>query len=309
MKLQQLRYLREIKNQGLNISEAAEQLHTSQPGISKQIRLLEEELGIQIFVRSGKRITAITEPGEKVLQTATRILHEILNLKQISDEFSLVDTGKLTIATTHTQARYILPPVIQKFMHHHPQISLSIKQGSPTQVCEMVIKEKADLAIATEGIQPYKELSLLPCYQWNRSIITPMNHPLLLQKQPIRLKDIALFPIVTYDFAFSEHSKINAAFNEKGLQPNVVLTATDTDIIKTYVRLGLGIGIIASMAYDKEVDTDLVALDGSHLFLPSTTKIGIKKNTYLRKYTYSFIELFSPQLTANKVNEIIDAQQ
>lgn len=309
MKLQQLRYLREIKNQGLNISEAAEQLHTSQPGISKQIRLLEEELGIQIFVRSGKRITAITEPGEKVLQTATRILHEILNLKQISDEFSLVDTGKLTIATTHTQARYILPPVIQKFMHHHPQISLSIKQGNPTQACEMVIEEKADLAIATEGIQSYKELSLLPCYQWNRSIITPMNHPLLLQKQPIRLKDIALFPIVTYDFAFSEHSKINAAFNEKGLQPNVVLTATDTDIIKTYVRLGLGIGIIASMAYEKEVDTDLVALDGSHLFLPSTTKIGIKKNTYLRKYTYSFIELFSPQLTANKVNEIIDAQQ
>jgi LysR family cys regulon transcriptional activator len=301
MKLQQLRYLVEVAKQGLNVSEAAEKLHTSQPGISKQIRLLEDELGIQVFIRNGKRVVAVSDPGKEVLKISERILREALNLKRVGDEFSRESEGSLTIATTHTQARYALPGPIQAFMRHYPGVRLSIKQGSPTQICDMVISGEADIAIATEGIALFKELAMLPCYEWNRGVVVPVGHPLLDLDHPITLQDITRYPVVTYDFAFTGRSKINKAFAAEGLSPTVVLTAIDTDVIKTYVTLGLGIGIIANMAFEPERDTSLRIIDASHLFEPSTTKIGIRKDAYLRGFTFTFIELFAPHLHRKEV--------
>jgi LysR family cys regulon transcriptional activator len=297
MKLQQLRYLVEVAKQGLNVSEAAEKLHTSQPGISKQIRLLEDELGIQVFIRNGKRVVSVSEPGKEVLKIAERILREAQNLKRVGDEFARESEGALTIATTHTQARYALPNVIAEFVRRHPKVRLSLKQGSPTQICEMVVSGEADLAVATEGIELYKELAMLPCYEWNRCAVVPEGHPLLSLAQPITLEDICQYPIVTYDFAFAGRSKINKAFANAGLTPNVVLTAIDTDVIKTYVSLGLGVGIIASMAFEPARDIGLRSIDASHLFEPSTTKIGLRKDAYLRGFAYTFIELFAPHLS------------
>jgi LysR family cys regulon transcriptional activator len=297
MKLQQLRYLVEVAKQGLNVSEAAEKLHTSQPGISKQIRLLEDELGIQVFIRNGKRVVSVSEPGKEVLKIAERILREAQNLKRVGDEFARESEGALTIATTHTQARYALPNVIAEFVRRHPKVRLSLKQGSPTQICEMVVSGEADLAVATEGIELYKELAMLPCYEWNRSAVVPEGHPLLSLDHKLTLEDICQHPIVTYDFAFAGRSKINKAFANAGLSPNVVLTAIDTDVIKTYVSLGLGVGIIASMAFEPARDIGLRAIDASHLFEPSTTKIGLRKDAYLRGFAYTFIELFAPHLT------------
>ncbi|MCL6264577.1 HTH-type transcriptional regulator CysB [Craterilacuibacter sp. RT1T] len=301
MKLQQLRYLVEVAKQGLNVSEAAEKLHTSQPGISKQIRLLEDELGIQVFIRNGKRVVAVSEPGKEILRIAERILHEAKNLKRVGEEFSRESEGSLTIATTHTQARYALPSVISEFVRRHPKVRLSIKQGSPTQICEMVVAGEADFAIATEGIELYKELAMLPCCQWNRSIVVPQGHELTRLTHPLTLQDIAAYPIITYDFAFAGRSKINKAFANAELTPNVVLTAIDTDVIKTYVGLGLGVGIIASMAFEPERDNKLVAIDAAHLFAPSTTKIGIRKDAYLRGFAYTLIELFAPHLQRKQV--------
>lgn len=301
MKLQQLRYLVEVARQGLNVSEAAEKLHTSQPGISKQIRLLEDELGIQIFIRNGKRVVSVSDPGKEVLKISERILREAQNLKRVGDEFSREAEGSLTIATTHTQARYALPGPITAFMQRYPAVRLSIKQGSPTQICEMVISGEADLALATEGIALYKELAMLPCYEWNRGVVVPAGHPLLELDRPITLQDIARYPIITYDFAFTGRSKINKAFAAESLSPTVVLTAIDTDVIKTYVGLGLGIGIIANMAFQPERDTGLRIIDASHLFESSTTKIGIRKDAYLRGFAYTFIELFAPHLHRSEV--------
>ncbi|MDF0604471.1 HTH-type transcriptional regulator CysB [Neisseriaceae bacterium TC5R-5] len=301
MKLQQLRYLVEVAKQGLNVSEAAEKLHTSQPGISKQIRLLEDELGIQVFIRNGKRVVSISEPGKEVLRISERILHEAQNLKRVGEEFSRESEGSLAIATTHTQARYALPKTITEFVRRYPKVKLSIKQGSPTQICEMVITGEADLAIATEGIELYKELAMLPCYDWNRSIIMQQGHELQSLGRLLTLEDIARFPIVTYDFAFAGRSKINRAFANNKLNPNVVLTAIDTDVIKTYVTLGLGVGIIASMAFEPEQDSKLHAIDASHLFESSTTKVGIRKDAYLRGFAYNFIELFAPHLNRQKI--------
>ncbi|MDN0073367.1 HTH-type transcriptional regulator CysB [Crenobacter sp. SG2303] len=309
MKLQQLRYLVEVAKQGLNVSEAAEKLHTSQPGISKQIRLLEDELGIQVFIRNGKRVVAVSEPGKEVLRIAERILREAQNLKRVGDEFSREAEGSLTVATTHTQARYALPDTIAEFVRRYPKVRLSIKQGSPTQICEMVVAGEADLAVATEGIALYKDLAMLPCYEWNRSIVVPVGHPLLDLERTITLADIASYPIVTYDFAFAGRSKINKAFSDAGLTPNVVLTAIDTDVIKTYVTLGLGIGIIATMSYEAERDTKLRAIDASHLFDSSTTKIGLRKDAYLRGFAYTFIELFAPHLTRKAVEAALLAHE
>lgn len=304
MNLQQLRYLNEIVKQGLKISDAADALYTSQPGVSKQIKLLEDELGIEIFVRNGKRITAITEPGKAILEIAQRMLHDADNLKHVSEEFRAQDSGTLTVATTHTQARYALPPVVKEFIKRYPKVRLNLHQGSPTQIAQQVLNGEADLAIATESLALYDELVTLPCYEWHHCVITPPKHPLLAEKK-LTLEKLAQYPVITYDFAFSGRGKINAAFQAKGLAPNIVLTAIDADVIKTYVELGLGIGIVAQMAFIPERDKHLRMLDAAHLFQPSTTRIAIRRNEYLRGYSYEFIELFAPHLTRKGINEAL----
>lgn len=298
MKLQQLRYLYEIAKQGLNVSLAAEKLHTSQPGISKQIQLLEEELGVDILVRHGKRVTGITEPGQTILLIAERMLHDMENLKRVGADFVNETVGSLSIATTHTQARYALPSVIKTFSERYPGVQLRLHQGNPTQIVEMVLSGEADIAIATEAIALCDELVMLPCHQWNRCVITQPGHP-LLSERILTLERIAEYPIITYDFSFSGRSQFNKAFTEHNLSPDIVLTAIDADVIKTYVELGLGIGIVASLAFDPERDPNLRAIDAGHLFEPSTTKIGIRHGTYLRGYTYAFIEIFAPHLNHN----------
>ncbi len=300
MKLQQLRYLVEVAKQGLNVSDAAEKLHTSQPGISKQIRLLEDELGIQVFIRHGKRVVDVSKPGRQVLEIAERILREAQNLKRVGDEFANQDAGSLTIATTHTQARYALPQVIERFVKQYPRVRLSLKQGSPVQICEMVLSGEADLAIATEAIDRYRELVMLPCYQWNRSAIVPDGHP-LLSASKIDLAAIGQYPLITYDFAFAGRTKMQKAFESAGIEPNVVLTAIDSDVIKTYVAAGLGVGIVATMAFEPERDRGLKAIDASHLFEPSTTRIGFRRDAYLRGFAYDFITLFAPHLTRDMI--------
>ncbi len=300
MNLQQLRYLNEIVRQGLKISGAAETLFTSQPGISKQIKQLEEELGIEIFVRNGKRIVAITEPGKAVLSIARRILHDTDNLRQVGQEYCAQDSGHLTIATTHTQARYALPPVVKQFMERYPKVKLGLHQGSPTQIAEQVLSGDADLCIATESLALYDGLVTLPCYEWNHCVVTPPRHPLLKEKT-LTLATLAQYPIITYDFAFTGRGKINEAFQIAGITPNIALTAIDADVIKTYVELGLGIGILAQMSFIPERDKHLRMIEAAHLFKPSTTRIAIRKNEYLRGFTYDFIELFAPHLTREVV--------
>ena len=285
----------EVANQGLNLSKAAEALHTSQPGISKQIRLLENELEIDIFVRNGKRVVKVTPPGQAILEIAERMLRDAKNLKQVGQEFANEATGSLTIATTHTQARYALPVAIKHFTARYPKVKLILRQGNPTQIAELVTSGEADIAIATEAIELFHELVMLPCYQWNRCIIVSPRHP-LLKLEKLTLEAIAQYPIITYDFAFTGRSKINQAFDAKGLVPNVVLTAIDADVIKTYVELGLGIGILAQMAFEPKRDKHLRSIDASHLFEPSTTRIGISRNSYLRGYVFDFIEIFAPHL-------------
>jgi LysR family cys regulon transcriptional activator len=302
MKLQQLRYICEVARHNLNLSNAAEALFTSQPGISKQVRALEDELGVDVFVRHGKRVVAVTEPGKAILEIAQRVLKDVENLRQVSEEFTEEDNGRLTIATTHTQARYALPKVIHQFTKRYPGVRLSLRQGSPTQISELVTSGEADIAIATEAIEHYEDLVMLPCYEWNRCVLVQPGHPLLKLKK-LTLSAIADFPIITYDFAFTGRSKINQAFTDKGLSANVVLTAIDADVIKTYVELGMGVGIVAMMAYDPKRDTHVRAIDASHLFEPSTTRIGIRKNSYLRGYTYDFIEMFAPHLG----REVVDS--
>lgn len=285
----------QVARGGLNVSDAAEALHTSQPGISKQIRLLEDELGVDVFVRHGKRVIDITEPGRAVVAIAERVLREADNLKRVGQEFASEAAGSLTIATTHTQARYALPEVIRRFTDKYPKVQLALHQGNPIQISQQVVTGEADVAIATEAIKDFDQLVMLPCYQWNRCIVTPPRHPLLAAR-PLTLEAIARYPIVTYDFAFTGRSAINHAFALKGLKPNVVLTAIDSDVLKAYVELGLGIGILAKMAFDPRADRKLRAIDAAHLFEPSMTRIGIRRNTYLRGYVYDFIEMFASHL-------------
>ncbi len=304
MNLQQLRYLNEIVRCELNISDAAGALYTSQPGISKQIKLLEEELAIDIFVRNGKRIVALTEPGKAVLEIARRMLHETDNLKQVGQEFSRQDSGSLTIATTHTQARYALPPVVKAFTQTYPEVKLSLHQGSPTQIAEQVLSGEADIGIATESLALYDELVTLPCYEWHHCVVVVPKHPLLLEKR-LTLKKLAQFPLITYDFAFTGRNKINQAFSEAGIEPNIALTAIDADVIKTYVELGLGVGIVAQMAFIPDRDHHLRMLDAGHLFQPSTTRVAIRQNQYLRGFAYHFIELFAPRLKHDVVAQAL----
>jgi LysR family transcriptional regulator, cys regulon transcriptional activator len=302
MKLQQLRYIWEVAHHDLNVSATAQSLYTSQPGISKQIRLLEDELGVEIFSRSGKHLTRITPAGEAILRTAGEILRKVESIKQVAQEFSNERKGSLSIATTHTQARYALPKVIGDFIHRYPDVSLHMHQGTPMQISEMAADGSVDFAIATEAMELFSDLIMLPCYQWNRCILVPKNHP-LTQISQISLEDVAKHPIVTYVFGFTGRSRLDEAFLEHGLAPRVVFTAADADVIKTYVRLGLGIGIVAKMAYEPSADSDLVAIDASHLFRPSTTKIGFRRGTFLRGFMYEFIEEFAPHLTKDVINE------
>lgn len=302
MNLQQLRYLNEIVRRDLKISDAATALYTSQPAISKQIKLLEEELGIEIFVRNGKRIAAITEPGKGLLAIARRMLLDAENFKQFAQEFHSKDSGHLTIATTHTQARYALPPVVKQFIEKHPGVKLGLHQGTPTQIAEQVLHGEADICIATESLTLYEGLVTLPCYEWHHCVIAPTDHP-LLNETTLTLEAIAQYPIITYDAAFSGRSKIDAAFERAGLTPEIALTAIDADVIKTYVELGLGIGILAEIAFITEREPHLRMMNARQLFKPSTTRIAIRKNEYLRGFTYDFIELFSPQLTRKIVAE------
>jgi LysR family cys regulon transcriptional activator len=304
MKLQQLRFLAEVARRDLNVSEAAEALHTSQPGVSKQIRALEQELGVDVFVRRGKRLVSVTEPGKAVIAIAERILAEAQNLRRAGEEYANEKLGTLTIATTHTQARYTLPKPVAAFKQRYPGVRLVIHQDKPHQICEQVLAGEADLCIATEAIATYPELASMPCFQWNRLVVVPPRHP-LLNETPLTLEAIARYPIVTYDFAFANRSLMQKTFESRGLTPNVVLTAFDADVIKTYVELGLGVGIMANIAFHPERDRALRAIDCSHLFESSTTRLGIKRGAYLRNYVYDFVELFAPHLPRSVVERAV----
>lgn len=305
MKLQQLRYIWEVARHDLNVSATAQSLYTSQPGISKQIRLLEDELGVEVFARSGKHLTRVTPAGESILEVAGEILQKVESIKQVAQEFSDERKGSLAVATTHTQARYALPPTITQFIGQYPDVSLHMHQGTPMQISEMAADGTVDFAIATEAMSHFSDLIMMPCYRWNRSVIVPKDHP-LTQVSRLTLQDIAAYPIVTYVFGFTGRSKLDDAFKREGLEPKVVFTAVDSDVIKAYVRLNLGVGIVATMAYEPEVDSDLVALDASHLFESSTTRIGFRKGTFLRGYMYDFIHQFAPHLTREVVQEVLE---
>lgn len=300
MKLQQLRYIWEVAHHDLNVSATAAELFTSQPGISKQIRLLEDELGVEIFARSGKHLTRITPAGESIIREAGEILRRAEGIRSIAQEFSDQKKGELRIATTHTQARYALPGVIRRFIGDFPEVTLHMHQGTPVQISEMAANGSVDFAIATEAMDQYRDLITLPGYRWNRCVVVPRGHP-LESSEPLTLDALAKHPIVTYVLGFTGRAKLDEAFEKAGLTPRVVFTAADADVIKTYVRLGLGVGIVAQMAFDSEADTDLVALDARKLFEPSTTRIAFRKGTFLRSYMTEFIQGFAPHLSRDLI--------
>ena len=301
MNLQQLRYVREAVRQGLNLTEAANALYTSQPGISKQIKELEDELGVEIFVRRGKRLVDLTDPGRVVVQVIERLLGEVDNLRQVGKEFADQDSGALTVATTHTQARYALPRVVQQFREQYPKVRLSLQQGSPRQIAEMVLAGRADVAIATEALDHYPDLAALPGYTWHHCVIVPKGHPLTKVKK-LALEDLAAWPLITYSPEFTGRSHLDEAFSARGLTMDVVLTALDADVIKTYTELGLGVGVVAAVALDARRDTNLHAIDAGHLFGNNTTRVAVKRSAYLRGYTYAFIQAFAPHLTRQVID-------
>ncbi|MCM2679776.1 HTH-type transcriptional regulator CysB [Echinimonas agarilytica] len=304
MKLQQLRYIVEVFNHNLNVSATAESLYTSQPGISKQVRMLEDELGVQIFGRSGKHLSHVTPAGIEILDVARSMLEQADSIRAIAQEHTKPDQGLLNIATTHTQARYALPEVIKGFIERYPKVSLNMHQGTPVQISEVAAKGEADFAIATEAMHLYQDLVRLPCYHWTRSLVVRSDHP-LARSSNITVDELAEFPLVTYVFGFTGRSELDEAFAKAGRKPHIVFTATDADVIKTYVRLGLGVGVIATMAIDNEIDRDLVTINANHLFEPSTTNICFRKGTFMRGYMYDFIERFAPHLTRDVVDEAI----
>lgn len=303
MKLRQLHYIHEVAKRGLNVTAAAEALFTSQPGVSKQVKLLEEELGVDIFVRNGKHLAEITPAGKRILDFTARLLDEADNIKNVAEEFRDSDRGDLSIATTHTQARYALPEVIQRFRQRYPKVGLHLHQGSPPQIAKMAAEGQADFAIATEAMHHFESLVMLPCYQWNRCVLVRPDHPLASVRK-LTLRQIAEHPVITYTFGFTGRSKLDQSFAAHGLKPEVVLTAVDADVIKTYVRLGMGVGIIANMAYDEAADRDLVRLSADHLFEPSVTHIGFRRGMFLRKYMYDFLGIFAPHLTPGLIDEL-----
>jgi LysR family cys regulon transcriptional activator len=308
MNLHQLRFVREAVRQNFNLTDAAKALFTSQPGVSKAIIELEEELGIDIFTRHGKRIRGLTEPGRAVLKAVEVVMLEIDNLKSIGREYAAQDSGSFTIATTHTQARYALPQVVQAFTQKFPKVRLSLLQGNPKQVAEMVLKDQADLAIATEAMAEVAGLISVPCYQWEHVVVVPLDHPLLKLKQ-LNLEDIAAYPLITYDAAFAGRSKIDHAFLLRDLKPTVLLEAIDADVIKTYVELGLGVGIIAGMAFDAGRDQLLRSIPAGHLFGTNVSRVAIKQGAYLRSYVYTFIELMTPALNRKRIEQLMSGEK
>ncbi len=308
MNLHQFRFVREAVRQNFNLTEAAKALFTSQPGVSKAIIELEEELGIDIFTRHGKRIRGLTEPGKQVLKSVETILQEIEGLKRIGKEFASQDSGSFTIATTHTQARYSLPTVVQAFSQKFPKVRLSLLQGNPKQVAEMVLNDQADLAIATEAIADIDGLVSLPCFQWEHMVVVPPSHP-LAQSKSLTLEELATFPLITYDAAFAGRNKIDLAFQRRGLKPDVVLEAIDADVIKTYVELGMGVGIIAGLAFNANRDTGLKAIPAGQLFGMNLSRVALKEGAYLRSYVYTFIELMAPNLSRKLVEQVLAGER
>ncbi|MEI7464240.1 MAG: CysB family HTH-type transcriptional regulator [Burkholderiales bacterium] len=305
MNFQQLRAVREAIRCGFNLTDVAGVLHTSQPGISRQIRELEDELGVDIFVRAGKRLTRLTPPGEAVLPIVERLLLEADNLRRVGDDFNAQSTGRLSIAATHSQARYALPTVVRDFREVYPNVTLLLHQGSPKQVAEMLLSGEADIGVATEALAHYESLVALPCYRWTHSVVVPPGHALLSIEGPITLEQLALHPIITYEAGYTGRAHIDDAFTKAGLAPNIVLSAMDADVIKTYVELGMGVGIVASIAFDAERDRTLHALDARHLFEVNLTRLAIRRGTWLRGYVYAFIEAFAPTLSRSVVERAL----
>jgi LysR family cys regulon transcriptional activator len=304
MNLRQLRYLAEVVRHRLNVTAAAASLYTSQPGVSKQIRLLEQELGVEIFERSGKHLSRVTPAGEAIIKMAIRALIEVDGIRDAAREVGDPKSGSLAIATTHTQARYALPPVIHTFIRRYPRVVLHIHQGNPAQILEMTADGTVDLAILTEPLNHADELVMMPCCRWSRAVVTPCDHP-LREEHPLTLEAVAEYPLLTYVFGFTGRSQLDMAFRSRGLTPNVIFTATDADVVKTYVRVGLGVGIIAKMAYDTRTDADLCVLDARHLFESSVTKIGFRRGFVPRGYMFDFIELFAPHLSRSTVERVL----
>jgi LysR family cys regulon transcriptional activator len=303
MNLHQFRFVQEAVRRNLNLTEAAKALHTSQPGVSKAIIELEEELGVEIFARHGKRLKRVTEPGQHVLKSIELIMREVGNLKRIGEQFSAQDSGTLSIATTHTQARYVLPVPVAKLRDAYPKVSVSLHQGSPDQVARMVLDEIAEIGMATESLSDYPDLVTLPCYEWQHVLVLPQAHP-LAKKERITLEDIASEPLVTYHPSFTGRTRIDNAFGQKKLVPRIALEAIDSDVIKTYVRLGLGIGIVAEMAVRDDAgngNSDLAVRPLGHLLGTNLARVAFKRGAYLRNFVYRFAELLSDRLDRNLI--------
>jgi LysR family cys regulon transcriptional activator len=295
MNFQQLRSVREALRCGFNLTEVAKVLHTSQPGVSRQIRELEEELGIDLFVRAGKRLTSLTEVGALIAPIIENMLKDAESLKRAGEEFTKQAAGRLSIATTHSQARYALPGAVRDFRQRYPQVSLNLHQGTPDQVAEMLISGEADIGIATEALATYDALAALPCFRWTHSVIVPPGHA-LLSGGPLTLERLSEYPIITYNPGYTGRTHIDEAFEKAGIEFELVISAMDADVIKTYVGLGLGVGIVASIAFDDERDRDLRAIDARHLFEINLTKLAVRRGTFLRSYVYDFIETFASSL-------------
>ena len=303
MKLQQLKYLLAIVDNGLNITAAAERMFTSQPGVSKQLKLLEEELGLQLFTRKGKSLGAVTAAGQQVIDRSRLIMQEVDNIRSLASDYYQEEEGTLSIATTHTQARYVLPDVIREFRERYPKVNLNLHQGTSEQIADMVSANEIDFAIATGSHDLFNGLYLVPSYHWDRKIVVPKDHALTRLERKLTLNDLAEYPLVTYVFSFGGQSSLKRAFAVQGLEPDVVFTARDADVIKTYVRMGLGVGIVASMAEDCADQQDLTAIDAQGLFPRSTTWIGFRKDIVLRRYMLDFVKLFAPHITADQLEQ------
>jgi len=306
MNFQQLRSVREAARRGYNLTEVANVLFTSQPGVSRQIRELEEELGVEIFERNGKRLTGLTDPGKGILQIIDRLLLEAENLRQASREYAGERSGTLTVATTHTQARYVLPRVVQAFRSAFPDVRIALQQSSPEHIAEWVISGKADIGIATEGLSQFEDLVSFPCYHWSHMIVVPEAHP-LAQVRSLTLNDLAAHPLITYDVGFTGRSHIDDAFSGAGIGTDIVLTAMDSDVIQQYVSLGLGVGIVASMAVENNLAPGLKALEAAHLFAPNVTRLAVRRGAYLRAYTFEFILRFASGLKRSDIETALSA--